>query len=690
MYIYEELCNKKEIADSYYDIGLDYDGQDNYQEALKSYSAALKIYEEIGDKQGIAFSYNNTGTIYHRQGHAPEALKHYLIALKILEEIGDKDGDKEHLTDRYFNIAWIFEGQKNYPEALKYFFAALKINEKSENKRGIGASCSNIGNTYQRQGNYSEALKYHLLSLKIAEEIGDTKGAASSYNNIGVVYMEQGKKQPNPFKRDSLLNEALKYYVTSLEIRKEIGDIGGFGFIYDNIGGVYRLQGNFPEALKNYLAALEINEEIGNKALIANTYNNIGRIYTEMNRFAEAEKYLNDALYISRELSIKVSIIEAYEFLSQLDSLMGNYQQALEHYKLYTLYKDSLLNETNSKMIEQMKMSYETEKKDKEIQKLESEKEISSLQFIVQQESLKSTQSERDKIQAENLLNLQQVDLLANEKKLQQLEIEKNQADYTAQKAETDRKESQLVILNKEGVIHMLEIKKQKLLKNYLLGGFVLFSLLSLFVYSNYRTRQQLKLQMLRNKIASDLHDDVGSTLSSISIFSQMAQQQSKETIPMLETIGESSRKMLDAMADIVWTITPENDQFEKIILRMRSFAYELLGAKQIDFEFVADDDVTRIKLPMDVRKNLYLIFKEAANNMVKYSEANKALFSIKEEKGFLTMLIRDNGKGFDTNKLTEGNGIKNMKKRALEIGAKLMIDSVLGEGTMIQLKVAV
>src|SRR6185295_12450996 len=131
-----------------------------------------------------------------------------------------------------------------------------------------------------------------------------------------------------------------------------------------------------------------------------------------------------------------------------------------------------------------------------------------------------------------------------------------------------------------------------------------------LFGYSNYRTGQRLKFQVLRNKIASDLHDDVGSTLSSISIFSQMAQQQSKEVIPMLETIEESSRKMLDAMADIVWSINTENDQFEKIILRMKSFAYELLGAKNIDFEFVADDYLATIKVPMNVRKNLYLIFK--------------------------------------------------------------------------------
>ena len=230
------------------------------------------------------------------------------------------------------------------------------------------------------------------------------------------------------------------------------------------------------------------------------------------------------------------------------------------------------------------------------------------------------------------LLKEKELTLINNEKQLQQLQFEKHQADFTAQKivqkADADTKQGQLVLLNKEKAIQTLELNKQKSLKNYLMAGIVLLGILSFFVYKNYRTRQKLNLQTLRNKIASDLHDDVGSTLSSISIFSQMAQQQSKEVNPLLDTIGESSRKMLDAMADIVWTINPENDQFEKIILRMRSFAYELLGAKNIDFEFNADEEVAKMKLSMEVRKNLYLIFKEATNNMVKYAAANRASFS--------------------------------------------------------------
>src|SRR5205814_1242894 len=124
--------------------------------------------------------------------------------------------------------------------------------------------------------------------------------------------------------------------------------------------------------------------------------------------------------------------------------------------------------------------------------------------------------------------------------------------------------------------------------KNSFIVGLLLISVLFFFAYRYYRTQHLLKLQTLRNKIASDLHDEVGSTLSSIAIFSEIARQESNEVAPMLDQIRDNSRKMLESMADIVWTINPENDNFEKVVLRMRSFAFELLGAKKIDFEFNA------------------------------------------------------------------------------------------------------
>jgi len=567
--------------------------------AIASADSAIALARTINFKRGEARGYYFLGYSQSTLDDFSTALKNYQVAVKNFEEIGDKKGIAE--TDMLIGQLSGYRG--NYPEALKIFLKALELDEEVGFKAGIADAYNKIGTVQRRQHNYAEALKNHQRALKIFNELGDIMGMGDAHNLMGMNYWLLG----NP-------REALKEYELGLKYRKQIACKAAVAGSYNNIGELYYSQGNYPEALKNFLAGLKINkDEIEVKYGTSISYINMGRVYTKMAKYREAQKYLSAGLSMSKEIDNKENIRDAYEALSILDSAAGEPVPALIHYKLYILYKDSMMNENTLRQVAQMKEIYESEKKDKEI-----------------------------------------------------------------------------ALLNKEKTIRDLELKKQRQAKNYFIAGLVLFAVLSFVIYKNYHARQKLKLLTLRNKIASDLHDDVGSTLSSVSIFSQMAQEQSRETIPLLETIGESSRKMLDAMADIVWTIKPENDQFEKIIMRMRSFAYELLGAKKIDFEFVADDEVAKINLRMEVRKNLYLIFKEATNNMVKYAEADKARFDINTERNNLMMMIRDNGKGFDVQNLSEGNGLKNMRKRADEIGAKLVIDSIPGSGTTIQLSVAV
>jgi two-component sensor histidine kinase len=216
----------------------------------------------------------------------------------------------------------------------------------------------------------------------------------------------------------------------------------------------------------------------------------------------------------------------------------------------------------------------------------------------------------------------------------------------------------------------------------------LIFAVIGFVFYGLYRYRvQQLqRLQAIRNHIASDLHDDIGSTLNSISIYSEVAKQQAGKEIPALEMIGLNSRKIIESMSDIVWTINPENDSFEKIIIRMRSFAYQLLKAKKVEYTFEVDEKLNSVALPMQVRKNFYLVFKEAITNVVKYSEASRVSILLYEKNKFIMLRIRDNGKGIPVNAQTLGNGLMNMTRRAKEISAELNIISANSGGTEIEL----
>ena len=186
----------------------------------------------------------------------------------------------------------------------------------------------------------------------------------------------------------------------------------------------------------------------------------------------------------------------------------------------------------------------------------------------------------------------------------------------------------------------------------------------------------------MRNSIADDLHDDIGSALSSISIMSELAKANSPEALSLLTSIGESTTTIQENMSDIVWTIKSRNDHFENVLQRMNQFASEILDAKNIELDFKTDASLAASKLTMEQRKNFYLFFKEAINNAAKYSDAKNVSVCIAQKDHYIEMNISDDGKGFDTSKTFSGNGMSSLKKRAAELNGEYKITSHINEGT--------
>jgi len=216
-----------------------------------------------------------------------------------------------------------------------------------------------------------------------------------------------------------------------------------------------------------------------------------------------------------------------------------------------------------------------------------------------------------------------------------------------------------------------------------LIGAGIYFFLL-------YNFRQKLKLHSLRNRIAADLHDEVGATLSSIAISTRLVEKkvggQVPEALEILERIKTDSQDTIQSIRDTVWTLNPDNDSLPQLLEKMRSMAFQLLTPQDIALNF--DNQISSdgsIKLSMEQRRNLYMIFKEALNNIVKYAEASKVNIKCKMQNDELRMTIADNGKGFDTSQRYEGNGLKNYQKRAQESMMELHLTSTIGEGTRIE-----
>lgn len=206
------------------------------------------------------------------------------------------------------------------------------------------------------------------------------------------------------------------------------------------------------------------------------------------------------------------------------------------------------------------------------------------------------------------------------------------------------------------------------------------------------RLQHQFEVEKIRLRIARDLHDDIGSALGSINLMSETANRRLAKNGAVTEVaetfnkIGNSAQTTLESMDDIIWSINPDKDRFEDLLIRMREYAIPLLEAKDIAFEFKVNAADYR-KLPMNLRKNVFLIFKEAIYNSIKHADCTTLVVVTEIKNNGFHLDITDDGKGFDPDMPTQRNGIRNMQKRTAMIGGTLKIARSECGGTTLQFR---
>jgi signal transduction histidine kinase/ligand-binding sensor domain-containing protein len=219
---------------------------------------------------------------------------------------------------------------------------------------------------------------------------------------------------------------------------------------------------------------------------------------------------------------------------------------------------------------------------------------------------------------------------------------------------------------------------------------------------SKSRKDRLVELEKVRARIATDLHDDIGASLTQIAVLSEVAQQKSNsngQEIESLHLITNVSNELVEAMADIVWAINPRKDHLVDLLQRMRRFASDVLSARNIKFDFHTPHSEKEISLGANIRREVFLIFKESINNIVKHSEATRAEIRFELTGDWLTLSISDNGAGFSPETVAAnagldlargkgGNGLSSMRKRAVEIGGEYRINSHIGQGATIVLRI--
>ncbi len=333
----------------------------NYADALKNYFNALKADEEGGLQKDGADNHVRIGITYYVQGDYPNALYHYDKALKGYEQVKFNEGVALTLG----NAGIVYKEQGDLPRALDFTLRALKMAEQIKDARRIPIWLGNIGVVYYSQGDFPNALLYYRKALKLAEDNGDKVGIALHLGNIGNVLDEQAKKEfrKNHPKGDSLFDQALAYYKKSLDMVEEIGDLTQIPNTLGNIGNVYGDRKQFSTALDYYSRAIKKARELNDKKAIVAWTSTTGMVLSMEKKFPESVRYLNSAVQLAKEIGNVPQLQECYKGLSVADSGAGNLKSSFEDYQLYVRYRDSLVNDANTRKSVQLAMQYDFDKK---------------------------------------------------------------------------------------------------------------------------------------------------------------------------------------------------------------------------------------------------------------------------------------------------------------------------------------
>ena len=359
--LYEELHDKDGIAKSYNTLGNINWHQSDYPAARKYKLSALKLRKELGDKAGIGWAYYRLANLDKNESNFPDALENYYQGLKLLKETGDEIGVAMNLE----GIASIYWEENSYDEALRNETEALKLYAQTGNKVVTADMYNTLGDIYLSQGNYSEALKNKKEGLKLLGGLDNKQALGFALKNIANVYVKQGNYS-EALKRDSaaliLFNK-----ISSKEAAYTIKDIGNIfqiqGDIASSESDLTLMRNKYSEALHCYLASLELSEEAKLKENISSSCLLIGKIYLKLKNVLLARRYLEKNLQLNKEIGLKDLLIQTYEVLPALDSAEGNMTQAYADYKVYILYRDSILNEQNAKEISRLNMQHEFDSK---------------------------------------------------------------------------------------------------------------------------------------------------------------------------------------------------------------------------------------------------------------------------------------------------------------------------------------
>lgn len=578
------LSESKKLNDSilmaqvYSDIGAVYFIKGDFVNSKSNYLLAYKIRKLRKDSRGLAKINNNLANIYEKTNQYKAAMASFIEALSYFESIKDE----KNIGIIKGNIGLIHLKLKNYPKALQYISEVVAYQEKNNFTEDLCVSCLNLGNVYLNLNDTINALKFYDKSVKACTSVGNKKGISSGYNNIASIKSEQKKSK-----------DALALYQKSKQAREELNsDLDKNNFDL-NLATDFLANNKFKEAKKLLLRTQPFYEQTQHHEKLQKNYKCLIKVYSHLNKPDSVDYYIDKLAVLNEQLLVSKS----------------------------------------EKQTAELETKYQTEKKERLIQK--------------------------------------------------------SKAEIATRELEIKRKETQFLILGLISlallIIIYLVYRQQKLKNKQQEQEFELKSAIA-------KIETQNKLQEQRLAISRDLHDNIGSQLtfiiSSIDNVKYAFDIQNAKLDSKLNGISNFAKSTIIELRDTIWAMNKSEITFEDLQARIHNFMEKAQEAKEdIHFDFVVDIALKSKTFSSVQGMNLYRTIQEAINNSIKYAQPDNVLVSIKPEENGILITVSDDGKGFNPQATMMGNGIHNMQKRIQDIGGQFELVSNESQGTTIQIR---
>lgn len=668
----EALENKTYIAKAYKAIADTYQAMHKVKQAIEACLESIKLYEELKDKNGLASAYNSLGNIYQAQNFFPKALKAYAKSLEILRKLKKKD----KIANVQHNMGVMHYYLSNYDQAISLHEESLKIRRALNDDFGISNSLFNLGIVWNNKGSYKKAEEYIFASLAIQEKIGDQIAMAKILNSIGVLHSEHQN-----------FEKALEYYHKALSTYETSNNKMGIGIVLNNIAIVHVDEGRYDQSMDFHKRSLVVRESINDKRGIAQSYSNIGEVYYKQGDLKSALEYQKKGLKIRKEIGSRGGMGGSNRHLGTVYMAMGNYDAAEHHFQ-----EGIAISKELNKISGGLSKSY---------------KALSEVYEIKGDYKKALTAYKNYTIVKDSVYNEEETHRLAE----------------LTTKYETEKKEQQLSLLNKQAEL-------DQLWRNLLIGGIMLLGLIAFFIYRFQRikaiknrqlyqteralTRQLQEVDRMKSRFFTNISHEFRTPLTLIlgPVEELLAQNEKSQQITPLQLIKRNAHRLLKLINQLL-----ELSKIEagKISLQATpSNIIPFLKGIALSFESLAEQ--RSINFSFKSREEEVIVFYEAEkteqilinliSNALKFTPPNGRVEIIvnknmQEQRHYLDLVVRDTGVGIHTAQLPhifdrfyqadnsdskefEGTGIGlSLTKELVELhGGTIEVKSTKGEGT--------